>query len=80
MGKTITLRVDDETHELIKRAATGERTSIANFIEYATIAYVTDESFVSDNEMNEILGDKQLLRTLRQGDIDIQGGKVRNVE
>ncbi len=80
MAKTITLRVDDETYELIKKAATGERRSIANFIEYATMAYVTEESFVSDNEMNDILRDEQLLRSLRQGEKDIQEGKVRIVE
>ena len=80
MAKTITLRVDDETYELIKKAATGERRSIANFIEYATMAYVTEESFVSDNEMDDILGDEQLLRSLRQGEKDIQEGKVRIVE
>ena len=63
MARTITLRVDEDTHELIKKAAAGERRSIANFIEYATVAFLTEESFVTNDE--------QLLKSLRQGTADI---------
>ena len=80
MAKTITLRVDDETYELIKKAASGERRSIANFIEYATIAFLTEESFVSDDEMAEILENEELLKDLKQGQRDIASGAVHVVE
>jgi hypothetical protein len=40
---------------MIKTAADGQRRSISNFIEYATITYLTEESFVSEGEMHDIL-------------------------
>ncbi len=79
MPKTITMRVDDDTYNLIKIAAAGERRSISNFIEYATIAFLAEESFVSDNEMNEILKDESLLKNIRQGRSEIEEGKYRIV-
>ena len=77
MAKTVTMRIDDDTYNLIKSAATGERRSISNFIEYATMAYLAEESFVSDGEMDEILSDKDLLLNLKQGDNEIKSGKYR---
>ena len=57
MAKTITLRLDEKTYELIRSAAAGERRSISNFIEYATVTYLSGEAFVADAEMDEILND-----------------------
>lgn len=75
MSKTVTMRIDDATYNLIKNAATGERRSISNFIEYATMAYLAEESFVSDNEMDEILKDKELLLNLKNGCKEIESGE-----
>jgi predicted transcriptional regulator len=80
MAKTITMRVDDDTYRMIKAAAEGERRSISNFIEYATISYLTEESFVDDNEMDEIVKNKDLLENIRRGREEIREGKYRIVE
>ena len=80
MAKTITLRIDDETYELIKKAASGERRSISNFIEYATVSYLNEESFVSDKEMEEILRNDELLNSLSEAKKDIENGGFRIVE
>ena len=79
MAKTITIRIDDETYRLIKKAAEGERRSISNFIEYATISYLTEESFVSDNEMAEILENEELLNSFQKAEKDIEKGKYKIV-
>lgn len=79
MSKTITMRVDDDIYTMIKTAADGDRRSISNFIEYATISFLTEESFVSENEMEEILHDKNLLKNLKQGKKEIEEGKYRIV-
>ena len=80
MGKTITIRIDDETYRLIKKAAEGERRSISNFIEYATISFLTEESFVSDTEMDEIIRNEELLKSFSKAEEDIKEGKYRLVE
>ncbi|NQT59235.1 MAG: CopG family transcriptional regulator [Bacteroidetes bacterium] len=77
MAKTVTMRIDDVTYQLIKLAAAGERRTISNFIEYATIAYLTEDSFVSDTEMEEILEDEKLLKSIVAGNEEIQAGKYR---
>jgi len=79
MTKTITLRLDDEIYRLLKTAAKGEMRSISNFLEYAAIKYLTDESFVSDEEMEEILLDKLLLKTLSDSNKDVEEGNYKIV-
>jgi hypothetical protein len=80
MSKTITLRVDESTYELIQKAAAGERRTISNFIEYATVAYLSEETFVSDGEMEELLQDKDLIADLKRGRADIGKRKYTTVE
>ncbi len=79
MPKTITIRIEDDTYNIIKTAGDGERRSISNFIEYATIAYLTEKNFVTDREMNDILTDEQLLKSLQKGKKDIEEGKYKIV-
>ena len=55
MAKTITLRVDDNIYDTLKRAADGDRRTISNYIEYAAINYIFNSNTVDDAEMNEAL-------------------------
>lgn len=55
MSKTITLRVDDSIYNTLKRAADGDRRTIANFMEYAAINYICNNTVVDDEEMKEYL-------------------------
>ena len=71
MSKTITIRIDDDTYELFKKAATGERRTISNFIENAAVNYLTTESYVSDSEMNDI---NKFSKELKKGLKDIEKG------
>ena len=75
MGKTITIRVDDETYEKIRSAADSEKRSISNFMEYAAINYLESSSFVSEEEMREVTQDQQLLHSLKQSLDDIHEGR-----
>ena len=77
MAKTITVRIDDSTYNKIKNAAESERRTISNFIEYATLSYVENSCFVADEEMKDILEDKDLMDNLRQSLEDIKEGKYR---
>ena len=65
--KTVTMRVDDSIYQMIKLAADGQRRNISNFIEFATVQYLTSSQYVDDNEMNEILNDSSLVKSLELG-------------
>lgn len=80
MGKTITIRIDDATYHKIKSAAESEKRSISNFMEYATIAYLENNSFINDEEMNQIAEDQELMDRLQRSLQDIKAGNYRIVE
>ena len=52
--KTVTMRVDDSIYDMIKLAAEGQRRNLSNFIEFATMQYLTSSQFVNSDEMAEI--------------------------
>jgi uncharacterized protein (DUF1778 family) len=79
MSKTITLRVDDDEYLMLKKAADGAKRTMSNFLEVAAIAYISRETYVSDEEMKEIMSDKELLRGLKRGMKDYKEGKYRLV-
>ncbi len=79
MEKTITIRIEDSVYQLFKKAAEGDKRSISNFIEYATIQYISDDIHVTDEEMNEILNDKDLVGALRKGLKSAKAGKYKIV-
>ena len=77
MAKTVTVRVDDDVYAIFKKAAEGQRRTISNYIEYATLNYTINESVVDDEEMNEILN---LTADIEKGIYDISTGRYRIIE
>ena len=77
MAKTITLRVDDSIYNTVKRAADGDRRTISNFIEYATINYIFNNNIVDDNEMKEIMFFK---KDIKKGIDDVEKGRYKIIE
>ena len=53
MAKTVTVRIDESTYKRIKSAADSERRTISNFMEYATLSYVENSTFVDNDEKDE---------------------------
>ncbi len=72
--KTVTMRVDDSVYNMIKLAADGQKRNLSNFIEFATMQYLTSSQFVEQDEMNEILEDKDLVENLLGGFEDFKKG------
>jgi uncharacterized protein (DUF1778 family) len=70
--KTVTMRVDDSIYQMIKQAADGQKRNLSNFIEFATLQYLSSIQFVDSEEMSEILADKQLYQNLKDGLDDIK--------
>jgi uncharacterized protein (DUF1778 family) len=79
MAKTVTVRIDELTYKRIKSAADSERRTISNFMEYATLSYVENSTFVDNDEMKGISQDKELLETLSKAMGDIRRGNYRLV-
>jgi predicted transcriptional regulator len=76
MAKTITLRVDDTLYNTLKRAADGDHRSISNFIEYAAMNYIFNNTVVDDGEMKEILSFE---RDMKKGLEDVKKGRYKIV-
>jgi len=76
MAKTITLRVDDNTYNTLKKAANGDRRTISNYIEFAAINYIFSNNIVDDTEMNEILSFE---KDLKSGLDDVKKGRYKIV-
>jgi len=68
------MRVDDSVYNMIKLAAEGQRRNLSNFIEFATMQYLTSSQFVEKDEMTEILEDKKLVENLMNGLEDFKKG------
>jgi uncharacterized protein (DUF1778 family) len=77
MPKTLTVRMDDATYRLIAEAAEVENRSVSNFIETAAREKAAAEIFVSDEEMAEVRGDKNLQRRLKAGHRDAAARRGR---
>lgn len=79
MPKTITLRLDDKTYQMLKIAAKGSRRTISNFLEYAVLSFLSQATYISDQEMEVILNDKELLEDITQSEKDIKSEKYKIV-
>jgi len=77
--KTVTMRVDDSVYDMIKLAAEGQKRNLSNFIEFATMQYLTSSQFVDSKEMNEISSDKELVKNLMNGLEDFKNGDYKIV-
>ena len=68
------MRVDDSSYDMIKLAADGQKRNLSNFIEFATMQYLTSSQFVDNDEMSEIMNDKELVKNLMDGLNDFKNG------
>ncbi|MCB4764179.1 MAG: CopG family transcriptional regulator [Sulfurovum sp.] len=75
--KTVTMRIDDSVYNMIKLAAEGQKRNLSNFIEFATMQYLTSSQFVENDEMQEILNDKELVQNLMNGLDDLKNGNYK---
>ena len=68
------MRVDNSIYDMIKLAADGQKRNLSNFIEFATMQYLTSSQFVENDEMTEIMDDKELVENLMNGLNDFKNG------
>ncbi len=80
MAKTITIRLEDEDYLTIKRAADAERRTISNFIEYATLHFIEESSFVSREEMKSLSENKKFIKNLKNSLKEMEKGDMADAE
>ena len=77
MQKTITVRLDEDIYTMIKKAADGEKRTISNFMEVATLNYIVNETLVDDDEMKDILSFEE---DIKKGLADIKEGRYTLID
>jgi len=77
MPKTITLRVEDNIYNTLKRAAEGDRRTISNFMEYAALNYVFNSNIVDDDELKEVM---VFEKDIKRGLEDVKKGRYKIIE
>ncbi len=79
MAKTLTVRIDDATYDLIAEAAAADNRSVSNFIETAAREKAIEDILVPDAEMDEIRSNAALVRRLKRGAKDVAARRGRFV-
>ena len=74
MPKTITVRIEDNIYDIFKKAADGQKRTISNYLEFATLNYTVNETIVDDTEMAEILAFE---KDIKKGLSDISAGRYK---
>ena len=74
MAKTITVRLDETSYDIFKKAAEEQKRTISNYLEYAALNFTVNESIVDDEEMKEIL---TFEKDLKKGLKDISSGRYK---
>ena len=70
MPKTVTLRLDDVSYDIIKNHAIADNRPLSNYIETATLKFIEEVDYVDDYEMENIMSDEKLIRSLKKGSSD----------
>ena len=75
MSKVVTLRLSDEEYILYATAAKVVKRPISNLINYLAQQKLEEDCFIDQIEMDEIHGNKALIKSLQQGSRDAKLGK-----
>ena len=70
MSKTVTIRLSEEEYILYAKAAQAVKRPISNLINYLARQKLEEDLFVDQIEMDEILGNTNLLKSLANGSKD----------
>jgi hypothetical protein len=70
MSKTVTIRLSEEEYILYTKAAQAVKRPISNLINYLARQKLEEDLFVDQIEVDEILGNTNLLESLANGSND----------
>ena len=70
------MRIDESVYEMIRQAANGQKRNMSNFIEFATLQYLTSSQYIEQSELDDILNDKSLVENSKE---NLKGSIVTNL-
>ena len=79
MPKTVTIRLDDISYEMMKRDAQADNRPLSNYIETATLKYIEEIDYVDEFEMENILSDENLIKSIKKGSTDAANKRGRYI-
>jgi len=71
--KRLTITMEDSFYEMIRLVADEKKQEINNLFKEAILNYISN-NYVSDEEMQEILDDKELVKSLERGIEEAKNG------
>ena len=77
--KGITVRFEPEVYEELQLKAKNENRSLSNFIETFVMENLETQNLLDEFEMQSILANKELLKSLEQGHKDAKANRGRFV-
>ena len=80
LTKTVTIKLADKVYEKVKNHALIDNRPLSNFIETATLKYIDEIEYIGPFEMENILNDADLMKSLKRGHNDALLKKGRFVE
>ena len=79
MSKTVTLRLEDRVHKKFRTLAERDHRTLTNIIETATLPNIEQSHFMDEYEMDELLKNDELNKSLKKAHRDMKGQKGRFV-
>ncbi|MBA7548726.1 hypothetical protein ES705_41192 [subsurface metagenome] len=79
MPKTVTIRLDDISYDIIKQHAQADNRPLSNYIETATLKYIEEIDYVDEFEMENILSDENLIKSIKKGSTDAANKRGRYI-
>jgi len=67
MGKTVTLRLKEDSYKVFSEMARAENRSLSNLIETCALERIRETQFADDLEMAEIVSNENLMKRIRTG-------------
>ncbi len=80
MSKTVTLRLNDNLYKMFLTLAKEQNRTMSNFIETSVLRFIEQNQFVDDYEMEEIINNDELNKSLKRAYKDVSAKRGSFIE
>ncbi len=80
MSKTVTLRLNENLYKMFLTLAKEQNRTMSNFIETSVLRFIEQNQFVDDYEMEEIINNDELNKSLKRAYKDVSAKRGSFIE